>query len=405
MLDEKISHTFEAGRRGKPDELESQMAQLIGAYFLEKAERPRFDLRVTGDWRDDRPHVHVGGEVSQLALQDGAAEEDIAEIVRFHYNKIHQENRGPDECSVTFDLKPQADPLATNGAAGDSGNPIAVAVANAPNLLPWERYLAVGLRDLFDGIYQSRGAVPSHLAEMTGIQTLTGLRADGKINVNASYYEGVIEGIDKITLAIEHDKSLPIEVLREKATALVNAYVADAQNGYGDFVDLGEPRLIINGRGDWNQGGWQVDAGTREAKPYRDGFSSHGCNEDSITGEDGTKVSGTGTFLARLAAVELVSEGLADYARVTLDYSIGSDVVDVNVFTHGTGKRPQEALNAWVRENVPLQIGRGIALFGLDNPEIYRATAEASDLFQDRNFPWNQARQRYLAVSGMNAAE
>ena len=34
LTEEKISHVFEAGRRGKPDEFDSALAHLIGAHFL-----------------------------------------------------------------------------------------------------------------------------------------------------------------------------------------------------------------------------------------------------------------------------------------------------------------------------------------------------------------------------------
>ena len=47
---EQILHSFEAGRRGKPDELESQIAHLIGARILEIDPNARFDLRVAGGY-------------------------------------------------------------------------------------------------------------------------------------------------------------------------------------------------------------------------------------------------------------------------------------------------------------------------------------------------------------------
>ena len=66
--------------------------------------------------------------------------------------------------------------------------------------------------------------------------------------------------------------------------------------------DIDVSNLTINGLGAWNTGGWKVDEGSREAKPYRDGFATYGCNEDSFSGEDPTKPSGTGTFLAGIKA-------------------------------------------------------------------------------------------------------
>jgi len=395
MVEEYISHAFEAGRRAKPDEFESGLAHLIGSRLIELGNKPRFDLRVFGgyDSETEKYSVYIGGEVSESILEKGI-KDDLEQITLDYFNHVNKENLTKDDFKLRHDLKPQAEVLANNKEAGDSGNPIGVAVKDAPNHLPWERYLAVAIRDLIDSIYQDDGKVPKNLASVSGIDYLGGLKADGKVNVSSLYSKGKLERIDKITIAAEHEESLSLEKLRENLEVIVKSYVVFLQQSYNQVkknkVDLGTPKILINGRGTWNKGGWLIDAGNREAKPYRDGFSTHGCNEDSFSGEDPTKVSATGSFLARYIAVQIVANDLADYAKVTLEYTIGSDEVGINVWTDGTGKISQKDLHELVRNNFKLSINDAIDKFDLWNPELYKKIVNVSDFFQDQNFPWNQ---------------
>lgn len=392
MLLEKVLHSFEAGRRGKPDELDSAIANLIAAHFLEMNNNARFDVRVNGSWDmiRDIPVVRVSGEVSRSILDTRGIEETLYSAIVDYFNKVHKTNLTADDFRVTFSFKPQADTLATNGSAGDSGSAIAVAYRKSPLFLPWERYIAVELRNIFDEIFQNEGKVPEYIAEKSGIRNLKGLRADGKIGpVDALYTGTEIDSIKNIIIAVEHEPSLGLKYLRGAIGAIVNAYLSILQEQYD--LKLGAPKIITNGRGAWTRGGWRVDEGTREAKPQRDYFSSYGVNEDSFAGEDPTKPSGTGTILARNAAVQIVAHDLADFARVVLTYPIGQDDVGINVTTQGTGKLNQEVMERAIKESLPLTINAGIKYFGLRSPALYRSFVESSDLFHNGKYPWNQA--------------
>lgn len=392
-MSEEILHSFEAGRRGKPDELDAGIAHLVGARLLELDPLCRFDLRVHGGFREGKPHVRLSGEVSQRVLER-LEPDNLAGVILSHYNEVHRTGYRSSEIHVEYACKPQSDALASNGHAGDSGNPIAIALRAGPNYLPWERYLAVGLRDLFDTIFRSEGRVPPLLYELTGINHLPGLRADGKISVDARYNERAqLTGIDAVTLALEHEPTLDIERLRADAHGIVTAYLELVQQQHN--TNWGEPQITINGAGPWHHGGWGVDEGNREAKPYRDGFATHGVSEDSFSGEDPTKPSGTGTFLARNIAVAVVDNNLADVARVALRYIIGSEDVGLNIFTYGTGKILQEELHSWVRGNFGLRVSDAIERFRLRDPGLYRRIVAASDFFHDTKLPWNQCSARY----------
>src|SRR3989338_4230044 len=388
-------HSFEAGRRGKPDELETQIAHLIGAQFLEIDPNARVDLRVAGghNHQQDKLEVRVSGEVSRNILEISGINDRIAGIVVHHYNKIHLTNLTADDFMIHITPKPQDVHLASNGAAGDSGNPIAVAYRHTPNNLPWERYLAVHFRNLLDIIYKNNGKVPPALAEASGIKYLEGLKADGKIDVDVLYQGARFHGIPDITIASEHETSLRVAELRRSLAHLVLTELKLI--GEMHKINLGTPDITINGLGDWNQGGWKVDEGTREAKSYRDGFGSYGVAEDSFSGEDPSKPSGTGTFLARYIAVQVVGNQLSDFARVALRYTIGQEEVGLNITTNGTSKLPQEELHAWVRENIPLGIKETIERFNLCNPALYHQIVDDSDFFQSQDLPWNKLEVKY----------
>ncbi|MFA5105778.1 MAG: methionine adenosyltransferase domain-containing protein [Candidatus Micrarchaeia archaeon] len=392
LFKEKINHSFEAGRRGKPDELESILANRIAAYFLEKDRLARFDLRISGTVHNGRPLVRVSGEVSAHLISGPGAESDIFGIILAAYNRIHRTSLPRSGIEVNFNFKPQSPKLAQNGRAGDSGEPIAVAYSKSPNFLPWERYLAVELRDMFDWIYQHNGRIPARLSKASGVSSLAGLRADGKIQVNASYSGTELEEITSITVALEHEKDLGIGRLRSKAIALIYYKLGLLEAKYGlRNGRLGFPHLVVNGCGAFPAGGWLADEGTREAKPYRDGFATYGVMEDSFSGEDSSKPSGTGTMLARHIAVSIVGNGLAGFARVALSYVIGKEGVELNITTNGTSLLPQAELESIVRGNFDLSLSGAAESFGLRNPDTFLKIAANSDYFHDKNYFWNKA--------------
>ena len=349
----------------------------------------RFDLRVSGGYslEKDTPIIRISGEVSGSLLEREGIQDHISDIVIHHYNRVHQTSLTAKDILIEYEFKPQTDKLALNGFAGDSGNPIAVAYKDAPHNLPWERFLTVGIRDLIDEIYQNKGKVPDSIAHTTGVDRMEGLRADGKVEVDAEYRGASLERIAHITVAAEHEEKLPLEQLQSQLGRVIRAYLQGIESQHN--ASFGNPSMTINGNGAWHEGGWKADEGSREAKPYRDGFATYGVNEDSFSGEDPSKPSATGTFLARYIANQIVRKGVADFARVSLTYTIGKDEVGLNVTTNGTARVSQDEIEGWVRENIPLCIKDAINGFGLKNPSLYRQIVAASDFFHDPTLPWN----------------
>ena len=80
---EKIVHSFEAGRRGKPDELDGLISHWLGAAFLELNPNSKFDLDVTGSYLPERDLIliNIGGEISRSLLEFPRLKSRIAEMV------------------------------------------------------------------------------------------------------------------------------------------------------------------------------------------------------------------------------------------------------------------------------------------------------------------------------------
>lgn len=423
---ERYFRPFEVGRRGKPDEHDTQIASALVATLMGLDDNVRCDLRIAGKYQHGSPLVVVSGEVSRSVLGTPELEDILGDQIAAVYNQAHQTNYTPrnvsgvwrkivdaglrwiglarDVVRIDYGFKPQSDALRVNSGnkkSGDSGNPIAVAYRNGPvhegvqTHLPWERYLSVGIRDLIDEIYQNDGVVPAAIAEASGVEKLEDLRADGKIGVNVVYDGARLASIEKITIAAEHEVSLDIDDLRYGLGKIVQAYIS---GHITDPVDLTHEQIVINGADAWHVGGWKTDEGTREAKSYRDGFGSDGVVEDSFSGEDPSKPSGTGTYLARYIAVQVVSNGLADFAKVTLDYTIGREQVGVYIETRGTERVSVPEIQDWVRSSIDLSLSGTIEKFGLRDPSLYERFVKDSDFFQDPGLPWNQAREvEYVA--------
>ncbi len=385
---------FEAGRRGKPDELDSRIAHLLGSHLLKKDSQARFDLRVNGSYDpvQRKPLLKISGEVSKHLLTPQLYDE-MKRVTLLLYNKTHKSGYDEDNFIFHFGLKPQNGRLESNQKAGDLGNPIAVAYRGTPNFLPWERFLAVEIRNLFDRIYEQDGYLPLDLAGRCELQVLPGLCADGKIDVKVLYDEVQVHSIPSITLVLQHSEEANFDRFKNYCEKILRAYLLELQHHY--VIPLGDTALIINSNGPFIEGGWEVDDGSREAKPYRDMFGNYGCMEDSLAGEDPSKPSATGTFLARYIAVQIVGNGLADYAKVKIPCNIGREEVELNISTKKTGKLSQAELERWVRSKIPLSIHYAIEHFHLRDPALYRQIVDDSDFFHSPDLPWNKVEVKY----------
>lgn len=388
-------HSFEAGRRGKPDERDTILANEIAAYLRHFNPGARLDLRVSGGYseRARRIVVNLGGEVSASVLTHPGLDRHLTNLVIDHFNKIEETPHSPqrnNNIEVRIDFNKQDSKLASNGHAGDQGTAIAVAYANTPLNLPWERYLAVELRDVIDYIFHHNGEVPHSIAAVADIARLGGLKADGKIEVYAEYEGGRLSRLTNITCATQHDNSLAVSEVRISIDRVVRACLKILENAYE--LSFGDPKIAVNTLGEFIPGGWYTDWGSREAKPYRDAFSSYGVTEDSLSGEDPSKPSLALTLIARNAACWVVQNHLAGFAKVTASINAGDEVPRLHVYTNRTLQdgMGQKDLIELVNNNVkPLTIHDAISAFKLGQPETYEQIRRNSDYFHSPEYPWN----------------
>ncbi len=393
---ELIPHSFEAGRRGKPDELDSNIAHLLASHLLQKDPDARFDIRVHGqyDRKAQKPKLLISGEVSEHLLHDARLYHDLTNLVLVFYNRIHRSVLDDQQIIVEYNFNNQEHTLARNLNNGDIGRPLAVAFRESPCYLPDERFLAVSLRDLFDSIHDADGYLPRDLAEKTDFDTLYGLGADGKITVDALYTGVKLDRIEHITLTLHHRPEIPVKKFTSRVERIVRGYLQQLEEKYSLRLGNRNPSLLIHL---WEgRSGWEADEGTREAKAPRQLFGTHGVMEDSPAGEDPSKPSGTGTFLARYIAVQIVGNGIADYARVLLRYEMGqpgAEIVGIN--THNTAHLPQSELIHWANQNIPLGLNDTIKRFNLRDSALYRQIALDSDFFHSADLPWNKLEVEY----------
>jgi len=381
------SQPYEACRAGKPDQLDANIAHLVAAHFLEINPDSKFNVRVTAkhDSEYDFNVVDIFGEVSGDLLEKFPnSRRNLVSEIKDYCKKILGEDYT--DAPIEFHFSKQEVSLNKNDKNGDQGDPIAVAYKDTPLFLPWERFIAVEVRDLIDDIYQANGIIPEKIADIAGIKKIEGLRADGKVAINALYDRATLDSISDITVAAQHSEDYSVADLREKLGKVIGAYLTTIKLP----IEPDNVPIYINTKGDWNFGSWKVDAGVSEAKPQVAYFGSYGVMEDTPWGEDPSKPSGPGTMLARNIAVQLVANNLAEFARVHVRYHIGEDPEFLNVHTKGTGTKSQQEIHKWVRQRIPLDLASTTKEFDLKSSELYRAIVKQSDIFHG-DFPWNRA--------------
>jgi S-adenosylmethionine synthetase len=135
-------------------------------------------------------------------------------------------------------------------------------------------------------------------------------------------------------------------------------------------------------------GGPQGDTGLTGRKIIVDtygGMGRHGGG--AFSGKDATKVDRSAAYMARYAAKNIVSAGLAERCEIQLSYAIGVPFpVSVMVETFGTGTVSEQRIEKAVAEVFDLTPAGIIETLGLRRP-IFAQTA-AYGHFGREGFPW-----------------
>lgn len=258
--------------------------------------------------------------------------------------------------------------------AGDQGLMFGYACDETPELLPLPIVLAHTLTRAID---QAReiGALPH-------------LRPDGKAQVVVRYENGKPAAVEHVTVAVPHNEKISLERVREDIYLQI---VAPALSQYGFSITRKD--LVVNGTGVWHHPGPAADAGLTGRKIIVDTYGGYArVGGGAFSGKDPSKVDRSGAYAARYIAKNIVANGLAQRAEVSLAYYIGAKrPVQFGIETFGTEKVSAARIQSFADKLLDVSV-QGI-VEGLDlRQPIYLQTA-AYGHFGNADLPWEQVKK------------
>ncbi|MCB1691607.1 MAG: methionine adenosyltransferase, partial [Pseudomonadales bacterium] len=192
--------------------------------------------------------------------------------------------------------------------------------------------------------------------------------------------------IDAVVLSTQHDPDVSLKDLQEAVMEEIIKPVLPA-----NWLHEGT-KYHINPTGRFIIGGPVGDAGLTGRKIIVDtygGMARHGGG--AFSGKDPSKVDRSAAYATRYVAKNIVAAGLADRCEIQVSYAIGvAEPTSISVNTFGTGKLPDEKIEALVREHFDLRPKGLIAMLDLKRP-IYRKTAAYGHFGrEDPDFSWER---------------
>jgi S-adenosylmethionine synthetase len=365
--------TSESVTEGHPDKICDQISDALLDEFL----RQDPDSRVAAESMTTTGIVFVAGEVTSKGRVD------VQNIVRDTIREIGYDNPSYgfdcDSCSVLAALHEQSPDIsmgvtAADGkeqGAGDQGLMFGYATNETPQLMPLPITMAHQLS--------------MKLAQSRKRKELDWLRPDGKSQVSVVYEDGVPKRIDTVVLSTQHSPDIGLEQLREEVINKVIKPVC------GSWVDA-QTKYLVNPTGRFVIGGPPGDSGLTGRKIIADtygGMGRHGGG--AFSGKDPSKVDRSACYMARYVAKNVVAAGLANKCEVQVAYAIGvAEPVSIMVDTFGTGKIPEEEIEAKVRKSFDLKPAGIVKSLDLKRP-IYRKTAAYGHFGRDGpGFTWEK---------------
>jgi S-adenosylmethionine synthetase len=374
--------TSESVTEGHPDKVCDQISDALLDDFL----RQDPDSRVAAESMTTTGIVFVAGEVTSKGHVD------VQKVVRDTIKDIGYDRPeygfDCDSCSVLAALHEQSPDIsmgvtATENkeqGAGDQGLMFGYATKETPQLMPLPITMA--------------HQISMKLAQARKRKELDWLRPDGKSQVSVVYEDGIPKRIDTVVVSTQHSPDISMSQLREE---VINKIIKPV---CGDWVN-GGTRYLVNPTGRFVIGGPPGDTGLTGRKIIADtygGMGRHGGG--AFSGKDPSKVDRSACYMARYVAKNIVAAELADKCEVQVAYAIGvAEPVSIMIDTFGTGKIPEEEIEARVRKVFDMRPAGIIKTLDLKRP-IYRKTAAYGHFGRDEPcFSWEKTDKADLLRS------
>jgi S-adenosylmethionine synthetase len=339
-------YTTESVTSGHPDKVCDQISDAILDACLEQDPASRVAVESFGS----HGTLMLGGEVKT------SAQVDCEKIARDVYAGVGYK----EELKVLNTIAKQSPDIAQGvdtGGAGDQGIMYGYATDETPEMLPQGVVLA--------------HALARNLEKLRRDNILPWLGPDGKTQVTID--KGAV--ITALT-STQHAEDISQEEIR--AALIEHLFVPTL--GSVDNVEI-----LVNPTGKFTIGGFAADAGLTGRKIMVDtygGLMPHGGG--AFSGKDATKVDRSAAYMCRFAAKNLVGNGHAKKALVSVAYAIGRvEPVMIEAFD-GEGRN----LTDIVTKNFDFRPRAIIERLGLTRP-IFKETA-AYGHFGVVGRPWEE---------------
>ena len=340
------TYTVESVTSGHPDKVCDQISDAILDACLSQDPKSRVAVESFGA----HGLLVIGGEITSDAIVNAS------EIARTVYRDI-----GYNEDLEIIERIVQQSPDIALGVdqdgAGDQGIMYGYATDETPEYLP-------------------RGVVLVHqlthgLENLRRNGKLSWLRPDGKAQVTME------DGRARTVLvSTQHGEEVAQGEIRD---ALIEELIRPI------IGDVSKVEILVNPTGRFVQGGFEADTGLTGRKLMVDtygGIWPHGGG--AFSGKDATKVDRSAAYMARYAAKNLVANGFAKEALVSVSYAIGKAEP---LMVSGVDENGNDLSNL-VRGRFDFRPKAIIQKLGLRRP-IYRQTATYGH-FGKPGLPWEE---------------
>jgi len=213
------------------------------------------------------------------------------------------------------------------------------------------------------------------LEELTRLREgnmLAYLRPDAKSQVTVEYEDERVARVHTVVISTQHTEEMN-ERQGQLKEDLVEQLIKPA---FPEGLIDADTIYHVNPTGRFCIGGPHGDTGLTGRKIICDTYGGRGSHGGgAFSGKDPSKVDRSASYAARHVAKNIVAAGLAGRCEVQVAYAIGvAEPLSVTVMTYGTGKLPEEQIEAIIADNWDLRPRAIIDYFKLRRP-IYKHTA------------------------------